>query len=520
MSRALGPRADAAVPLESYAQSAAVPFVRVADLLQALRRRWRLWLTTALGGLMVALALSLAFPPPHAATTVLLLHHPADVDPTRAMKTDSELLKTRTVAQGAIDRLGLDLTPAELISDYSATALSDLLLQVTAYGSTAEEAVRMAEALASEFLRFRREEFERQSQVVVRVLEERKGTLSAESEVLTARIDSFGRGQNVSDLSDLLARRTAVATELAELGRRIDEMRIDAVAVSANSRVVDPVGEPKRSPLKAMAANVLAGIVGGLALGMGWVVISEVASDRVRRRQEVMLSLRAPVAVSIGPLRGPLWVQRTRFRRHLAKSSRPDIIQVVRHLRSVLSTDGALRPALVTVSVASDGPAALFVASTAVELLREGKNVLVVDLSRRSALAAVLEVPAGKTAPVAVEGTESRLWLTFPSAELEDAHEDDELGMEPDVALVLATLDPALGAWHLLEWARTAVTVATAGRSTATALRSAAQMIRGAGLELTSAILVAADPSDESLGIPDSSTGDYRHEGPRVPVSP
>ncbi|MDQ4145643.1 MAG: hypothetical protein M3198_18240, partial [Actinomycetota bacterium] len=60
MSRALGPRADAAVPLESYAQSAAVPFVRVADLLQALRRRWRLWLTTALGGLMVALALSLA----------------------------------------------------------------------------------------------------------------------------------------------------------------------------------------------------------------------------------------------------------------------------------------------------------------------------------------------------------------------------------------------------------------------------------------------------------------------------
>ncbi len=500
-------RADAAVPLNGHPLPAASPFVSVSALVQALRRRWRLWTTSAVAGLMAAMALSLAFPPPYSATTTLLLRATTQSDPSRAMKTDAELLKTRTVAQGVIERLGLPLSADELISHYGATVLSDSVLQITVNGPTGDEAVLWAGALTEEFLRFRRDEYERQSDVVIRLLGERQGALRAELGGLVQRINSFAPGSDARTLGDLLTRRTAVISELDELGQRIDEMRIETALAVENSRVVDPASEAGRSPLKPMAANMAAGIVGGLALGMGWVVLAEVASDRVRRRHEVMRSLGAPVPASIGPLRGPLWGQRQRFRRHLAHP-RGDVTQVVRHLRRTLSRSGTARPALVAVSVHSDGPAALLVGSTAAELVKEGKNVLLADLSRRSALAALFRMPAGQTSSVGLEGTESRLWVYCPRGELRDTPEDGraeldvQLPVKPDIVLALATLDPALGAGHLKAWATTAVAVVTSGRSTPIALRSLSQMLTGAGLELTSAVLVGADRHDESFGGP------------------
>ena len=71
-----------------------------------------------------------------------------------------------------------------------------------------------------------------------------------------------------------------------------------------------------------------------------------------------------------------------------------------------------------------------------------------------------------------------------------------------DLLLTLATLDPSLGAEHLAGWARGAVAVVTAGRSSAERVHAVGEMIRLAGIELISAVLVGADKTDESLGVP------------------
>src|SRR5262249_44484911 len=73
-----------------------------------------------------------------------------------------------------------------------------------------------------------------------------------------------------------------------------------------------------------------------------------------------------------------------------------------------------------------------------------------------------------------------------------------------DVLLTLVTLDPSLGGDHLAGWAGRAVVTVTAGRSSAARIRSAAEMIRLAGTQLISGVLIGADKTDESLGLPDA----------------
>jgi hypothetical protein len=72
------------------------------------------------------------------------------------------------------------------------------------------------------------------------------------------------------------------------------------------------------------------------------------------------------------------------------------------------------------------------------------------------------------------------------------------------------TLDSSLGADHLATWSTDVVVMVTAGRSAAPTLHSTGEMIKLAGTRLTSAILLDADSSDDSLGAVRASHG-WRH---------
>jgi hypothetical protein len=65
----------------------------------------------------------------------------------------------------------------------------------------------------------------------------------------------------------------------------------------------------------------------------------------------------------------------------------------------------------------------------------------------------------------------------------------------------LAALDPSLASDHLQTWARDAVVVVTAGRSSWTKIHAVGELIRLAGTRLVCAVLVGADKTDESLGV-------------------
>ena len=494
--------------------------VTVPRLLSALRRSSRALVAAAVAGAAAAALLSVAFPPGHSATTLLLLRHPdpGRADPARAMETDVELAESKSVARRAVVEAGLDVSARDLVADYQATALTDTLLQVTVKGPSPREAVRRATAVAEAFLGFRRQLLERQAGVTVASLEERRATLDAELTALNAKISSTlaatGAPPPLNDASDLLSRRAGLHAEQAELRRRIDEVVVGSKLVVDDSRVVDAASNDERSPLTALGANVAAGVVAGLALAGALVVLAEVGSDRVTRGEEAMASLGVPVAVSVADLghRFPperWWLPRPlrdgpRLRRR-PPMTRRDVVSLVGHLRASLSrgNDGS---ALAVVSVDSDGPAALAVACTATELADEGRKVLVVDLSRRSALAHLFRVDPNGSRVVGVAAAPSKVAVAFLRPELHEGPEegwsDRDLGdlrRQADVVLALTTDDAAVSGAAVAEWASTGVVVVTAGRSTPARLRSVSLMARAAGLRLRSAVLIGAGPTDEGI---------------------
>jgi hypothetical protein len=74
-----------------------------------------------------------------------------------------------------------------------------------------------------------------------------------------------------------------------------------------------------------------------------------------------------------------------------------------------------------------------------------------------------------------------------------------------DDVLVLASVDPALGVDHVVAWATAGVTMVTAGKATHVGLNEIGLMLRQAGIDQRSAILVGADPDDDSVGLRDSA---------------
>jgi hypothetical protein len=67
--------------------------------------------------------------------------------------------------------------------------------------------------------------------------------------------------------------------------------------------------------------------------------------------------------------------------------------------------------------------------------------------------------------------------------------------------IVVATVDPAVGAGELPRWANSAVVFVTAGKASAQRINGTAELLRAASVGVRSAVLLNADPNDDSIGL-------------------
>ena len=108
-----------------------------------------------------------AFPPAHAAKASLVLTYDPQVEPTRAMATNVSLLKTQTLANRTIARLGLTVTPDDFLKSFTIEPSGTELLLLTLTAPNDAEAVRRLDGLTSVYLEFRSEQLSLQSNVFV-----------------------------------------------------------------------------------------------------------------------------------------------------------------------------------------------------------------------------------------------------------------------------------------------------------------------------------------------------------------
>ncbi|GAA0606044.1 hypothetical protein HPO96_01995 [Kribbella sandramycini] len=488
-------------------------------LRDAVVRHLRLWLILAIAGFGIGVATHFVLPAPHAASARLLITTREGDDPSKAMATEVSLATTRTVAHRVIAALKLPDQPDDLLARYTVEPITSRVLEIKATAKTDAEATTLATTVAQTYLKFRREQIAAQDVPLKRDL------TAAQNEVTLAEQAVRAGGDDPLDPQRPNSPEVTRLNAAQDKVKFVQQQLLDSTTSAAkmnSSRMLDAPAALPSSGKRMLALKAATGLAAGLFLGLGFVIVRAVISERLWKRQDISNALGARIRLSTGrPPRS--WLPFARVLR-TSQSKHPGIKLLSQHLSRRIVWTKRPTPAMVVVSVDDLRACSLAVASLAVALADEGKHILVADLTGTRALARKLGVTEsgvhdskfaeqGRRISVHVPGKDALppegCYLRVGDNNRPAGSGDVQLDAAweaADMVLSLAVLSPALGADHLGSWSSRAAVVVTAGRSTATRIRSTGDMLRLAGLEIDTAIVLHADKTDEGIGVADAET--------------
>jgi capsular polysaccharide biosynthesis protein len=507
-------------PAESVTGLTSLGFIRAA-----LRRRVWVWRGMALAGLVIGVGIAARLPVVYQASTSLLVTpmSTGGEDVGAPITNEQVIAQSRTVAELAMSKLGLRESVSTFLSSITVTDPTDRVIVITVNAPSASDAVSRANALATEYLQFRAQLLQAEqglmfSSLNQQVTQEQNNIDSISATISQVKAEPSSSAQQ-AQLASLEKQKTQATNTLIQLEQAVPmsqaSTQVTTSTILQGSRQLDAAAlAPQHSRLKRIIEYALLGLVGGLALGMGFVVIGALLSDRLRRRDDVAHALGAQVKLSVGTVR------RSRVKGLAAAAQNADIQRIAAYLGKVVPPTRHGPASLAVVPVGDVHVPATCLVSLALSRAKQGSKVVVADLCDGAPAAALLGSADPGVRTVNAEGT--RLIVAVP--ERDDVAPVGPLAGRPgqsqataplaaacasaDLLLTLATLDPSLGGEHLADWARSAVVVVTAGQSTAMRIRAVGEMIRLAGTTLICGVLIGADKSDESVGLnPTPDTG-------------
>ena len=473
-------------------------------LRSALVRRWWVCALCALLGLLASAAFLVVSPASQAKAALVLAHDP-EVDASRAMATDISLLRTRTVASRTIASLGLTMTPDEFLGSMTAEPVSSELLSLTFSAPTDAEATRRLAALTSIYLDFRAEQLSTQSNVLVDGMKQRIEKLQSDMTTLSRRIEQLsGTGKSgASKLADAIAQRASFQAQVETLQQSVEDATLRNASVISSSRLIDPAAVDTTGATRRTALILASGLIGGAALGCGIVLFFAITSDRLRRRSDVAAALEVPVPVSVGKI-APLpkywlWFPHVRS---MDRNRAGECQRLARAIEMELPVPGR-KGRLAVACIDNSDEVRFAFAAAARDLAVGGRSVAVIDLTASGDLRPeqFISDSADRLTVLRPRGVPA---LAVGTADLRVV--GHERAIQPsleraDVLLVLADLDPSVGADHLTAWTDRVVVVVTAGHSSAERVRTAADLVRAAALDLRFAALLRAERRDDSSGV-------------------
>lgn len=506
----------------AYPPDSLVTFRFLGD---ALRRHLWIWLILALVGFLAGLGVAIGIPTADTSAARLVITHQEGEDPAKAMDTEVSLATTHTVAERVIKLMGLQETPDQLLAQYTVTPITDRVLEIRTTAPTSEEATKLATVVSQTYLVFRKE------QIALQDAPLRRDLTAAQTDLDVALQAVRATGDNPDDLVRPTApeavRYLAAKDRVDLIRQQLTDQSVSAAKMNS-SRMLDDAAPVPVSAKRMLAIKAGAGLIGGLFIGLAFVIIRALMSERLWKRQDIANVLGSRIRLSTG--RPPRW-QWFPYPRRLRKSQQrhPEIRLLAQHLDQRIIWAKLPTPALAVVSVDDERTCAVAVASLAAGIADEGKHVLVADLTGTGALATLLGVgeigthessfsePGRRITvhlPDPTRGPAEGSYLRLGENNRPSGSGDVSLDAAWDVAdlvLTLATLSPALGADHLGTWASRAAVVVTAGRSSGTKIRATGDMVRLAGLEIDTAVVLNADKTDEGIGITEAEAS------PRTP---
>jgi capsular polysaccharide biosynthesis protein len=503
-------------PEPGSTSEAFVSFISLGFIGAALRRGMKVWVTLALVGLVGGLGALVLVPPAQQASTTLLLQGPSDAPAGEQIADDQSMITSRTIAADAITRLHLNEAPQVLLKDYTATVVTNQILTISVKAKVMATAIREANALAQTFLKFQIAYLNNTNSLADAADRQQLASAQAALAALGNRISGLKANPATArspELKGLEAQYTQADDALTVADS--DDLSTEAsnqtsnAAIIAGSKVLDAAAPVKQSKAKNIALYVGGGLVAGLVIGMAIVIVGGLVSDRLRRRDDVARILGSPVRFSVGPITTHRWLP---GRKGMSLSRHRDVQRISAHLGNAVAHNTTGPASLAVVPVDDPQIPAVSLVSLAVSCAQQGLKAVVADMCVGAPAARLLKATRPGVQEVSARGTT----LTVIRPDQDDVPISGPLRKprwarvpEPvlkacasaDVILVLATVDPALGAEYLAGWVTSVVAVVTAGRASAQRVFAVGEMLRLAGIQSVSAVLVGADKSDESLGV-------------------
>jgi capsular polysaccharide biosynthesis protein len=471
-------------------------WVSLHYLRSAFQRRWPVVAAAASAGMLLALATMFLVPASvTASSTVILSHSPTD-DPLTAIQTDESVLGTRTVSESVVRQLGLPLTPDQFRDSFSSTQLSTELVEIELKAPTAHEAVTRLNTLASTFLDFRNEQLQSATDKTIQANDAQIHRLQEAIDQLTSQYNAAVAGNNGQLASEILSQKSQDIDQIATLQGQNQTSQGAVDALTSASHVIDPAAVVPVSQTKRLLLGVMSGIILGSGFGIGLIFLQTLLSNSLRRREDVATALGRPVRFSAGEVCGLVPWRERRRRRNLEV--------LATGLTTALPEAHGERMSVALVGVGDLRSTATVLVGAARRLQESGDGVFLVDLTREGWLTRVGRDSVHVYRPQEREGSAHGRLRMVSTAQIGPAPGDPlhEAWADADVVLVLGEVELGVGTGHLSAWADRVVLLVRAGKATAELLRSISRMLTGSGPDFEFAMLVGADRTDESLGVP------------------
>jgi capsular polysaccharide biosynthesis protein len=503
---------------EQPAVESATGLVSLGFLIAAVKRRRRLWGTLAVLGLLISCGLYVRHPPGYEAQTSLLLTTGPYESILTAAQNNQEMAQSLSVADAAVHQLGLNETASKFGTTYLVTAPTERVVIITASAKSSGQAVLNASAVATAFLQFRAQELQSEQKLVLASLTQQADQAQQHLNSINAQISQLsGQAPSSAQQSRLQVLRTEATQAQATLyqdkqGLTNDQLTNGAATTASvkGSLVMDAATLLPSSRVKKLILNVALGLILGLILGMAIVVVQALASDKLRRRDDVAQALGSPVTLSVGPIKRKKRLSRP------GKSARAGEIQrIALQLRRAVPGSSSGVAALAVVPVDDLRVPASSLVTAVLSLAAEGKRVVVADLCAKAPVARLLGAKGTGVRQVSVQGASLVVAVAEPGdltpvgplqsvlAPAQRSSFTDAVAnacASADVLFTLISLDPSVGSDHLATWATEAMPVVTAGMSSWTRIHAVGELVRLSGIRLASAVLVGTDKGDETLG--------------------
>ena len=301
---------DFATAEEHQPFNVAGSFASLGFIFAAIRRSRRFLIACAVIGIVAGLGVYVKFPVAYVATVSVLIKNNPGEDPVSAMQTQVQLVESQSVATATVKSLGLPQTVSSFRAAYTASAVTDQIISITLHAPTAAGAVDQANTLAAQYLKFRASLLRRPAGQGRRRLRS-AGSRGQAAHRLPAESDRAqlqGQPGKQAQLTKLQSQlKTAISSRVQTVEQTVTGLTVEEKSTTSGmidgSAVLNSATVQHHSKIKDIIEYVLIGLIGGLAIGLGFLVVRELISDRLRRRDDIAAALGAPVRLSVGAVR-------------------------------------------------------------------------------------------------------------------------------------------------------------------------------------------------------------------------